>query len=276
MDAPVCEGYNPIMTELEEMGQKYLFKLKRTERVKELIAKVHGLGQRTRFNDDWEIKESTLRLSGWDQSRRVAVIRRQVRKNKLLGIGCEKDGQQELTFLDECEDMRLYEYSVLVTNLDDELVTLMQHYRDRADCENSFDETKNQWGWGGYVTDKLQTSQIMARMIALIYNWWNLFLRLAIPEKHHEAITSRPLMLSSVGRLVHTGRQRQMTITTTHGHTKKMEDAYSRINEFFIELKATAAQLTKTESWCLIVTKSMEFFIGKQDQDSLALLTHPP
>jgi hypothetical protein len=36
-------------------------------------------------------------------------------------------------------------------------------------------------GWGGFVTQKLQTSQIKARMVALIYNWWNLFVRLAIP-----------------------------------------------------------------------------------------------
>ena len=35
----------------------------------------------------------------------------------------------------------------------------------------------------------------MARFIALIYNWWNLFVRLAKPDKHLEAITSRPRRL---------------------------------------------------------------------------------
>jgi hypothetical protein len=25
-------------------------------------------------------------------------------------------------------------------------------YRDRGDCENAFDELKNQWGWGGFTT----------------------------------------------------------------------------------------------------------------------------
>jgi len=25
------------------------------------------------------------------------------------------------------------------------VVTIVQHYRDRADCENNFDEIKNQW-----------------------------------------------------------------------------------------------------------------------------------
>jgi len=33
-----------------------------------------------------------------------------------------------------------------------ELITVTQHYRERADCENNFDEAKNQWGWGGFVT----------------------------------------------------------------------------------------------------------------------------
>jgi hypothetical protein len=30
----------------------------------------------------------------------------------------------------------------------------------------------------------------MARITALIYNWWTIFMRLGIPDKHAEAITS--------------------------------------------------------------------------------------
>ena len=45
-----------------------------------------------------------------------------------------------------------YEYSVLVTSLGDEVLTLAQHYRDRGDAENNFDELKNQWGWAGFTT----------------------------------------------------------------------------------------------------------------------------
>jgi hypothetical protein len=268
-------GNDPVMSQLEAMGQHYLFKVKRSERVKELIAKVHGQGRWTRFNDGWELKESTLQLHGWKHTRRVVVSRRQLQKDSLLGLEVKKGEQQELALIDEPEDMRLYEYSVLVTNLDDELITLMQHYRDRADCENNFDETKNQWGWGGFVTRKLQTSQIMARMVALVYNWWNLFVRLGIPDKHHEAITSRPLMLSSVGRLTKTARQRRMVITTTHGEMKKIKEAYARINAFFSELKATATQLTDTECWHRIVTQSMIFFIGDSEQNDPNLLPQP-
>lgn len=256
-------GTNPVMHELEEAGYRYLFKLKRSERVKELISLLHMQGEWVRFNDEWELKESTLKLHGWSEKRRVIVSRRRITKNGVLGLELKKGDQMELAFVDDPEDMRLYEYSVLVTNLDDEPITIMQHYRDRADCENNFDETKNQWGWGGYVTQKAKTSQIMARMVALIYNWWNLFVRLAIPEKHHEAITSRPLLLSSVGRMTESGRQRRLVITSVHGEMEKIEAAYARVTEFFSSFKATAMQLTKTECWSQIVLKCMEVFMGQ-------------
>ena len=38
------------------------------------------------------------------------------------------------------------------SSLNDELLTLGHLYRDRGDCENAFDELKNQWGWGGFTT----------------------------------------------------------------------------------------------------------------------------
>ena len=80
----------------------------------------------------------------------------------------------------------LWEYSALVTSLDDEILTLGQLYRDRADCENAFDELKNQWGWGGFTTHDIARCQLAARNVALIYNWWSLFVRLA-----DQASTSR-------------------------------------------------------------------------------------
>jgi hypothetical protein len=265
-----CEwGNDPVMRELEAIGQRYLFKLKRSKRVKALIAQVHGLGVWTRFNPEWELKESRLQLQGWQGARRVVVARRRLPKDTLIGLEYQRSGQRELALVEGPEDMRLFEYSVLVTNLDDERVTLMRHYRDRADCENNFDEAKNQWGWGGFVTRQLQTSQIMARLVALIYNWWNLFVRLAIPDKHHEAITSRPLLLSSVGRLTESGRQRRMVITSTHGETATIQRAYERVHAFFSWLKATATQLTDIECWQLIVTKSMEVFMGKDPPNRL-------
>ena len=172
-------------------------------------------------------------------------VRRKIRNNRddtVIGIEYEQNGQQKLAFVDDPEDLNAYEYSVLVTDLDCDLLTLFYHYRDRADCENNFDELKNQWGWGGYTTQDIKSCQLMSRIIALIYNWWNLFVRLAIPEKHHEAITSRPLLLSSIGHLTERSRQKKMRITSTHGEKSVIKKAYSRIQPFFKSLKSSPYQ----------------------------------
>lgn len=119
-------------------------------------------------------------------------------------VAQDEHGQQLLGFVeaDRQGGKRItgYEYAVLVTNLDHEVLSLGQLYRDRADAENTFDELKNQWGWGGFTTHDLHRCQLSARAVALIYdrrkslwdNWWSLFVRLASPEARREAITSRP------------------------------------------------------------------------------------
>ncbi len=68
--------------------------------------------------------------------------------------------------------------------------------RDRADAENCFDELKNQWGWNGYTSRRLASSRHMANLVALIYNWWNLYLRFYDEEHHREAIHTRPMLMS--------------------------------------------------------------------------------
>src|SRR4051812_17123802 len=57
--------------------------------------------------------------------------------------------------------------------------------------ENTFDELKNQWGWGGFTTQDLKRCRLLAGSVALIFNWWSLFVRLADPDHRPEAITSR-------------------------------------------------------------------------------------
>ncbi len=66
-------------------------------------------------------------------------------------------------------------------SLTGEILTLAQIYRDRAASENSFDELKNHWGWGGFTTQDLKRCRFMARLTALMYNGWSLFVRLADP-----------------------------------------------------------------------------------------------
>ena len=95
---------------------------------------------------------------------------RRVRKTDLVveakraGRPKAKDpAQAELHFIDENEPVKSWEYAVLVCNTHYELENIGPLYRDRADCENGFDEIKNQWGWGGYSTQDIERCALSAR-----------------------------------------------------------------------------------------------------------------
>lgn len=269
-------GSNRVMSELEEINQDYLFKLKKSKNVKALINKHHCLGEWTYFNEGWEAKTDRLQLQSWEKERRVVIVRRRISHDSIMALELgSSQSQSALAFVDGPEDIKLYEYSVLVTSLEDELVTVVQHYRDRADCENVFDEIKNQWGWGGFTTHDLKSCQFITRIIALVYNWWSLFVRLANPENHYEAITSRPLLLSSVGRLTKSSRQKKMIITSSHGKTVQVQAIYCRMARFFRDLKSAAPQLTPQGCWERILAKAMEAFSVVTNPKPIKILPTP-
>ncbi|MGV3772804.1 MAG: hypothetical protein ACO1QB_07880 [Verrucomicrobiales bacterium] len=58
--------------------------------------------------------------------------------------------------------------------------------------------------------------QVTARIIAQVYNWWNLFVRCAQPENAREPATSRPLLLYGVGLIIKSGGQTTLRITSSH------------------------------------------------------------
>lgn len=269
-------GSHTIMAALEERRQNYLFKLKKSKRVKELIIKHHCQSDWKLFGKGFEAKESIVKLMGWEMPRRVVVVRRRLQPkttDDIIAVEFENGGQQSLAFIDEPENIKAFQYSVLVTNLDVDIISIVQHYRDRADCENVFDEIKNQWGWGGYTTQDIKSCQFISRIIALIYNWWTLFARLANPDHHMEAITSKPLLLNSVGKMTTSGRQKRMTITSHHSDAKKIKEIFNRMGIFFKSLKLKAPQLTSIQCWEMILIKAMSAFkLGKPPDEVLSLL----
>lgn len=149
---------------------------------------------------------------------------------------------------------REWDYCALVTNDGKtDASAISQLYRDRGDCENNFDEFKNQWGWAGFTTHKLKPCKVMARLIAIVANWWNVFCRLADPTAHREAITSRPAYMSIMGRIVESGRRRTIHLTSTHADSKLIQRALDTVAAFFRWLGSTAEQLDEKARWTLVV-----------------------
>lgn len=265
-------GTEPVMVELEKLNLPYLFKLKQTANVKKLV-KQHMQQQRgwTDCGQGWQGAESTLQLIGWTRARRVVILRKAI-KQEMGAVMSEAGGQLRFCFGDGHDKARFYEYAVLVTSLSNEILSLAQLYRDRGDCENGFDEMKNQWGWAGYTTQDLKRCRLMAQIIALIYNWWSLYVRLAEPDKHYEAITSRPLLLEAVGTRVSHSGQTFISISSTHGELEKVRGLLGRLVEFFKTLKNTAEQLTPVQRWYRILSKAVEKYLrGRQLEPPILL-----
>ena len=254
----IAFGNQPIMVRAEGANQGYLFKLRLTKNVKTLIEKLFNESQWQSAGQGWEGVDSEVRLTGGSQSRRVVVLRRRIRETSVT----KHDEQRRLQFCLENNPGSLYEYAVLVTNTKYPVVTIAQLYRDRADCENHFDELKNQWGWGGYTTHDLKRCRLISRMVALIYNWWSVFVRLAHPDTHLEAITSRPLLLHAVAKQIEHAGQRHLTITSTHAMAETVQRALTAVSDFLKELKATAEQLDPVGLMYRILNHAFRILLG--------------
>ena len=250
----VSYGSEEGMAEAEERRQPYLFKLRQTTKVQKQIRDLERNWEAwADAGDGWQGAECELKLMGWSRARRCVFLRRSAQKGTALkGLPASTQGQFD--FVERLDSGPVFEYVVLVTNETLPIVGLAQLYRDRADCENVFDEIKNQWGWAGFVTHDLKRCRIVARLIALFYNWWNVFTRLAQPDRHLEAVTSRPLLLQAVGRLVTTGRRKIIRLTSTHALADRIRLTLSRIGQFLNRLARTAEQLSAEAIWAIILS----------------------
>lgn len=243
-------GTEGMMVECEKRNVDYLFKVRQTTKVKRHIA---GLFRRTDWvpaGGGWQGVSSELQLTGWSRKRRVVVLRRQVKESLAITEGKAASGQQEL--FGTVEVLRageLYEFAVLVTSLKEEVLGVAQLYRDRAEAENVFDELKNQWGWTGFTTQDHQRCAIMALISALIYNWWSLFTRLVIPNRHTEATTSRPLLLHGIGRQTTHANQTTITVTSNHARAGAIQQALESVSALLKRLAASAEQFDVNQRW---------------------------
>jgi len=246
-------GTEDIMTWAESVGLPYLFKQRMTKNTRHLVDELDLQAGWIDAGQGWEGKESTLQLSTWKKPRRVVILRRLdpgPRYPRAKDIAAAKQPKQEV--IDTCLPHIVaggYEYQVLVTTLSDDIPTIAQRYRDRADVENVFDEIKNHWGWGGFTSHTFEVTQAVAVIGALVYNWWSIFCRLADPDHHREAITTRPTLLHGVIRQTTHSNQRTLTITSTNGHKDAIASFFIRLGQWLARMLANAEQWTSAQRW---------------------------
>ena len=265
----ISYGTQKWMQQLEDLDVPYLFRLKQTKAVKELIGLIERENDWTQSPPtDWSYCESTLQLSGWSRSRRVVVYRRAHRrkapsKSKAAMLPGpteqseqqqQQQQQQQLALELVEEELTQYEYAVYVTALNQPAGDIRALYNPRGDNENSYDELKNQWGWCGFTLKDLARSELMACLIALIYNWWSLYTKLVDEEIAREAITSRPMFLMHIAKAGIHQSMRFLVIFCAHGQVQqikeKLESTAHRLKQWAM---LTAEQLKARPLWKRII-----------------------
>jgi hypothetical protein len=248
-------GNEGILLELEARKQPYLLRLRQTANVQRLVARQFARLDWSRADKQGcQMVEEQLQLHGWSKKRRVVIVRQRIRG----GIARERrvDGKQlslDLASPNVVDGDRLWEYAVMVTDVAYPLESIGQLYRDRADCENGFDELKNQWGMSGFTTQDINRCQTTARSCALVYNWWSWYCRTAHPSARMEAITSRPLLLAAVGTAASHAGQTTLYLTPMHGKANILKSLIANIRAALQHVKHTAEQFKTADPWTTLV-----------------------
>ena len=92
----------------------------------------------------------------------------------------------------------------------------------------------------------------------------------AVPDRHAEAVTSRPLLLHAVARQTTLAGQTRLSITSMHRDARALEKILGSIHQFLNWPARNAEQLEWRERWRILLSRILIWILkGK-------LLSKPP
>jgi hypothetical protein len=112
--------------------------------------------------------------------------------------------------------------------------------------------------------------------VALVYNWWNWYVRLAHPQTRLEAITSRPLLLNGVARLTHHAGQSRLLLTLTHAADNQIKHLIANIRKGLAHVRATAPQLPTLARWLALVRYIVEKILAEKQKNPASRVLPTP
>jgi hypothetical protein len=160
-------GSEATMLEHEERGLPYLFKLRHTAKVKDLVMRMmrQGAPGRTAATAGRRLKPPSASAAGPRSGASSSCAKprprpcREARRAPPRQRPSKPPAPRQRSRLGRLQATPWSgKIAVLVTSSTDEAfptAVMPRHYRDRADAENCFDELKNQWGWNGYTSRRL-------------------------------------------------------------------------------------------------------------------------
>ena len=96
-------------------------------------------------------------------------------------------------------------------------------------------------------------------------------MRLAHPKTRLEAITSRPKLLSAVGRMTSHSGQNKILLTITHEAATQIKALVTNVRHGLRLIQDSAPQLTKPQRWFALVRYIVERILACAPKPNLGL-----
>ena len=99
----------------------------------------------------------------------------------------------------------------------------------------------------------MHRSELTARDVALVYNWWSWYVRAGDQQARREALTSRPLLLAAVDRATHSWGKTMLNLTPTHAEVGLINTMIANIQAVIADVRRTVEQLPKIDRWRVLL-----------------------
>ena len=157
-----------ILDKLENKNLNYIIACRFNNRIKYSLTHERLW---TELTNGLEISETAYQADGWNEARRVVMVRQEIEKRpKAAG----KQIKQLELFEDE-NDFGKYRYSCFVTNLRLPAKIVYDSYRGRSDSENRIKELKYDFSIDDFVSNNFWATEACGNFIVMAYNFMSLF-----------------------------------------------------------------------------------------------------
>jgi hypothetical protein len=166
-------------------------------------------GERTwiKLGEGIEIAETEYKAIDWKESRRMVMVRQDVRERPKAA------GKQLRLFTDETV-YKNYRYSCYVTNMDLPSKVIYDLYRNRADAENRIKELKEDFGAGSFVSKNFWSTEAVLNLVMMAYNLMSLFRQGVLGKKVQEQLkTLRYQVFAIGGYMIKKGNKRILKLS---------------------------------------------------------------
>ena len=160
-----------------------------------------------RMDDGLEIGDLQYKSSGWQEEKRMIVVRQHIPSRP------KATGRVLSLFKDE-EIHKRYRYSCFITNMNLPAEHIWSLYRQRADAENRIKELKYDFGSSSFNVNSFYATEAALNFVMIAYNFISLFRQVVLNTKVHEQMkTLRYKVFAIGGYIIKKGNQRILKLS---------------------------------------------------------------